>query len=194
MANKSKIILIGSGGHSEACIDVLEVEKRFKILGLVDTKKNNVLNKYKVIDKLTNLKKLRNKSRYALIAIGQIKSPALRIKIYQKLKKLNFNLPIIISPKAIISKFSRIEEGTIIMHGAYVGPNTQIGKNCIINTNAHIEHGCIIEDNCHISTSSVLNGNVKIGSGTFVGSGSIFKEDIKVPKNSFIKMGSIIKN
>ena len=36
MAYKKKIILVGSGGHAEACIDVIESEKKFKILGLVD--------------------------------------------------------------------------------------------------------------------------------------------------------------
>ena len=40
MAYKKKIILVGSGGHAEACIDVIESEKKkFKILGLVDIKK-----------------------------------------------------------------------------------------------------------------------------------------------------------
>ena len=43
MAYKKKIILVGSGGHAEACIDVIESEKKFKILGLVDIKKMNYL-------------------------------------------------------------------------------------------------------------------------------------------------------
>ena len=34
-----KIILIGAGGHCKSCIDVIEIQKKFKILGLVDNKK-----------------------------------------------------------------------------------------------------------------------------------------------------------
>ena len=64
MAYKKKIILVGSGGHAEACIDVIESEKKkFKILGLVDIKKNELFDKYKVISNLNdiqNLKKKRN--------------------------------------------------------------------------------------------------------------------------------------
>tara|TARA_B100002003_G_C13631547_1_gene322987 strand:- start:200 stop:349 length:150 start_codon:yes stop_codon:yes gene_type:complete len=31
-----EIFLIGSGGHARACIDVIECESRFKIIGLIE--------------------------------------------------------------------------------------------------------------------------------------------------------------
>ena len=31
-----KIILVGAGGHCRSCIDVIEQEGRFEILGIVD--------------------------------------------------------------------------------------------------------------------------------------------------------------
>jgi UDP-perosamine 4-acetyltransferase len=34
-----KIILIGAGGHCKSTIDVIEKEKKYKIVGLVDNKK-----------------------------------------------------------------------------------------------------------------------------------------------------------
>ena len=36
---KKKLILIGAGGHALSCIDVIEAEKKFKIIGLVDNSK-----------------------------------------------------------------------------------------------------------------------------------------------------------
>ena len=36
---KKNIILIGAGGHAKVCIDVIESEKKFKIVGLIDNKK-----------------------------------------------------------------------------------------------------------------------------------------------------------
>ena len=38
-----------------------------------------------------------------------------------------------------------------------------------------------------------INGDCKIGSGTFVGSGSVLLNNLKIKKNSFIKMGTIVK-
>ena len=193
MVNKKKLLLIGSGGHATACIDVVELEKKYEIVGLIDTKKNTTLKKYKVIGDMSDLIKLRKITKYIFISIGQIKTPKLRIGILKKIKDLGFTSVKIVSPLSYVSKHSSIGEGTIIMHGAYVGPNVKIGKNCIINTKSHIEHDSIIANNCHISTSVTVNGNVKIESGSFIGSNSVIKEGVIIKSSSFIKMGSVIK-
>ena len=62
------------------------------------------------------------------------------------------------------------------MHGAHIGPNVKIGRNCIINTFANIEHGSIIGNYCHISTRATINGKVIVGEGSFVGSKSVMKK------------------
>lgn len=192
MAYKKKIFVIGSGGHAEACIDVIEKQKKFQVIGLIDIKKKKLFGKYKVISNLDNLEKLKKRTKFVHIGIGQIKSPKLRIRIYKKFLKLGFKFPTIISPFAIISKYAKIGDGSIIMHGSHIGPNVKIGSNCIINNFANIEHGCSIDDNCHISTAAIVNGKVRIKEGSFIGSRSVLKESITLSKNSFIKMGSII--
>ena len=40
MYKKEPIILIGGGGHCKSCIDVLEQEGRFQIVGIIDVKEN----------------------------------------------------------------------------------------------------------------------------------------------------------
>ncbi len=193
MAYKKKIILVGSGGHAEACIDVIESEKKFKILGLVDIKKNELFDKYKVISNLNDIQNLKKKTKFVHIALGQIKSSKLRTELFKRFLKEGFKFPTIISPTAIISKYAKISDGTIVMHGAHIGPNVKIGRNCIINTFANIEHGSIIGNYCHISTRATINGKVIVGEGSFVGSKSVIRENLKISKNSFIKMGKIIK-
>ncbi len=193
--NKNSILLVGAGGHSEACIDVIERQKKYKIQGLIGIKneKNKlVLNRYKILGTDDDLIKLSKKIKNALVTVGQIKSADTRLKIFNKLKELKFNLPIIKSPHSILSKYSKIGDGTIIMHGAIVGPNVKIGKNCIINSNSLIEHGSTIGDNTHIATSVTINGNVKIGSNVFIGSGTTIKQKIIIGDNSIIEMGQMI--
>ena len=130
-------------------------------------------------------------SKNALITVGQIESNKIRVKIYNKLKQIGFNLPVIISPLAYVSKHSFIDEGTVVMHYALVNANTKIGKNCIINTKALIEHDCIVEDNCHISTASIINGGVIVKENSFVGSNATSKQSIEI--SGFIKAGSLAK-
>ena len=190
---KEKIVLIGGGGHCHSVIDVIEQENKYEIIGIVDTKENigkKVLD-YKIIACDDDLETIFLSCKNALITVGQIESNKIRVKIYNKLKEIGFNLPAIISPLAYVSKHSFIEEGTIIMHHALVNANTKIGKNCIINTKALIEHDCVIGDNCHISTASVLNGGVVVKENSFFGSNSTSKQSIEI--SGFVKAGSLAK-
>ena len=40
MIKNKKLILIGGGGHCKACIDVIELENKYKIMGILDSPKN----------------------------------------------------------------------------------------------------------------------------------------------------------
>ncbi len=191
----NKIILIGGGGHCKSVIDVIEQEAQFKIAGIIDKPEllgSNILG-YPVIGTDSDLESLANKYHNALITVGQIKSPLLRITLYDLAIKAGFVLPSIISPNAYISKHSKIGNGTVIMSNAIVNANTFIGDNCIINSKALIEHDCLISNHCHISTNAIINGGVKIGSNCFIGSNVTTKNNITIKKDSFIKAGSIVK-
>jgi sugar O-acyltransferase (sialic acid O-acetyltransferase NeuD family) len=190
-----EIILIGGGGHCKSVIDVIEHERRFKIVGIIDKPEligNTILN-YSVIGSDTDLKHLKKICPHALVTVGQIHSPALRIKLFDLATDAGFVLPSIISPRAYVSKHAIIGKGVVVMHDALINANTTIGDNCIINSKALIEHDSKILEHCHISTSVTINGGVTIGPGCFIGSGTTTRESIVIKKDSFIKAGSIVK-
>jgi len=190
---REPIILIGGGGHCKSVIDVIEQGNQFEIAGIIDTKElvgSEVLG-YKVLGSDEDLKDLRRQYKYALITVGQIKSPEIRIKLFEMLKSFGYKLPVLISPLAYVSKHATLGEGTVIMHHALINANVTIGQNCIINTKALIEHDAIIEDNCHISTGAIINGGVHVKAGIFYGSNATCKEYARV--SGFVKAGSVVK-
>lgn len=192
---KPSILLIGGGGHCKAVIDVIETEGSFQIAGIVDQKEllgQKVLG-YEVIGCDDDLEMLFGRFKYAIVTVGQIRSPDIRIRLFNQLKTIGYKIPSIISPRAYVSKHATINEGTIIMHDVLINANAAIGDNCIINTKALIEHDTIIGDHCHISTGTILNGNTKIGDCSFIGSNAVSKEGSCVEERTFIKAGSIIK-
>lgn len=191
-----KLLLVGAGGHANSCIDVIEGHQQFQIAGLIDSIESVGTKKfsYSVIGTDNDLNTLALTYKYAMVAVGQIKSASLRIQLYEKILAAGFELPSIISPLAYVSKHASLGAGTIVMHGAIVNAGAKIGKNCIINSKALVEHDAAVEDHCHISTGAILNGNVLVGEGSFVGSGSIIKHGIKLGMNSMIGMGSYIKH
>ena len=81
-----KIILIGAGGHAESCLDVINLTKKFKILGFIDKdkKKNIVINR--VLGDEIYIKRIKKKSFGLHISLGFIKSPKKRIKYLMSLK------------------------------------------------------------------------------------------------------------
>lgn len=193
--SKPQLILIGAGGHARACIDVIEQQGVYQIAGLVGNQSeiNVKCFGYSVIATDNDLAELRKDYDYAFVAVGQIKTADSRIEIYKKLVELDFKLPIIVSPRAYVSKFSSLKNGTIVMHDALVNAGAIIGANCIINTKALIEHDAVIEDHCHISTGAIINGAVLVKTGTFVGSNAVTKQAVHTKEFDFIKAGSVFK-
>jgi sugar O-acyltransferase (sialic acid O-acetyltransferase NeuD family) len=191
-----KILLIGAGGHARSCIDVLEEENQFEIAGLIE-KGESISNEslgYPVIGTDDDLKVLRQQYKNALITVGQIKIPKIRIKLYQLLKELDFTLPVIVSSQAYVSKHAQIGEGSIIMHGVIINANAKIGNNCIINNRALIEHDAIIGNHSHIATGAIVNGGVSVGSESFIGSGVVTKQYISIGNNCSVGAGVTLKS
>lgn len=187
-----EIIIIGSGGHALSCIDVIEKENKYKIAGIIDNKNNSKDIGFPIIGDDNNLEELRQKYKFAFIAIGFIKDVGPRIKLEKLLKKLDYSLPTIISPFSYISKNSNIDQGTIVMHGSIINSGVKIGKNCIINSRSLIEHGSKIGHDCHISTGAIINGDVEIGNQTFIGSGAVIKNGISISSKQIVRLGSVV--
>ena len=192
--NKKEIIIIGGGGHCKACIDVIELEGKYSIAGIIDIPEKvgqNVLG-YPIIASDKDLKEMVNKYDYFLITIGQIKSPSLRIGLFQQLKQYGKTLPVIVSPKAYVSEHAEVKEGTIVMHDVIVNVDSRVGNNCIINNKALIEHEVVIGNHCHISTASVLNGEVKVGNRCTIGSNSTVINGVAIADNVIVGASSLI--
>ena len=192
---KPDLILIGAGGHARACIDVIEQHGGYQIVGLIgmpDEIHDHHLG-YAVIGTDDDLPELTKTIPYALITVGQIKTPVHRIRLYQEVVALRFQLPTIIAPDAYVSGHATLGVGTIVMHGAIVNAGAKVGRNCIINTRALLEHDATVGDHCHVSTAAILNGAALIGMGTFVGSGCIIKEGASIGPGCLVGMGLAVR-
>lgn len=180
------LYLIGGGGHCKSCIDVIELEGKYQIKGIIDLedKVGSKILGYEIIGTDRELEKLKGSAEF-LITLGQIKSPSIREKYHQ----MDLKFAKVISPRAHVSKHAIVEAGTIIMHDSLVNAGAKIGKNCIINTKALIEHDAIIEDLCHISTGAIVNGDCTVREKTFIGSNTVLKQGQEITSGSVIGYG-----
>ena len=192
---KPKIVLVGAGGHCRSCIDVIEQDGRFEILGIVDREgsdgSDTVLG-YPRVGSDADLPALRKECGHALVTIGQIRSVAVRIRLFEDLKAAGFELPVIISPLAYVSRHARVGEGTVVMHQAVVNAAAKVGSNCILNTRCLVEHDARIGDHVHVSTGAVINGGSSVGNSSFLGSGATVIHGVTLPERSFVRAGKLV--
>lgn len=189
---KSKLILVGGGGHCKACIDVIESQGSYDIIGILEP--NNDITEvlgYPVVGSDEDIPRWAQQGVHFLITVGQIKTVKIRKNIDAQLKHCDANMATVISPLAYISKHASIGPGTIVMHGALVSASARVGRSCIINTKSLIEHDAVVEDYCHVSTAAVVNGGAVLKDGTFFGSNAVSKEYVETATNDFIKAGSL---
>lgn len=187
-----KIILVGGGGHCKVLVDIIESEGRFEIAGILDRNKDGVLG-IPVIGDDEDLQELFSSGiKNAAICVGGLSNPKVRERIYDNLKKIGFQLPVLKHPNSIVSKYAEIGEGTCIMAGAVINPCAKINEICVINTSAVIEHDCTLKCNVNVSPRAVVLGDVEIRENTLIGSGSIIKQGVKIGRNSMIGAGSLV--
>lgn len=191
---KRPLILIGGGGHCKSVIEVAE-SAGYEIKGILDMPDEvgkEVLPGHKVIGTDDEIPLYVEECDF-VITVGFIKNPALRIKLYNKVKTAGGRLATIIASTAHVSKYAELGEGTVIMHHAFVNAGAKIGDNCIINTFVNIEHDAVVGNQCHISTGTMVNGECKIGENCFIGSQSVCANCIEIASDIIVGAGSVVR-
>lgn len=191
--NQKNLILVGGGGHCKSVVDVAE-SAGYNILGILDMPEEvgkSVLN-YKVIGTDEEIPQYVDKAEF-VITVGFIKSPAIRIRIYNRIKEAGGKLATIVASTAHVSCYATLGEGTVVMHQAVVNAGAQIGVNCIINTFANIEHDAVVGEQCHISTGTMVNGDCKVGDRVFIGSQSVLANGIAIGEDIIVGAGSLVR-
>lgn len=189
-----QLVLIGGGGHCKACIEVIEQEKTYEIVGILDQPDlvgSDVLG-YPVIGTDDDILAYIQKGCHFLITVGQIKTALIRKKIFSFLVENGAIMATVISPIAHVSKHAKIGKGTIVMHHVTVNADAKVGNNCILNTGCCIEHDAFIGTHTHISTHAVVNGDVKIGDEVFVGSNATISSQITIGDEIIIGAGAVV--
>lgn len=190
----TSILLLGGGGHCRSVIDVIEQSSQFAVRGIVQRSEDGtdpVLG-YPVLGDDAALAELLADCPNALITVGQIRSASLRRRLYAQLQEHRACLPVLVSPRAYISRHAELGPGSVVLHGAIVNAAVQAGVNAIINTQALLEHEVKIGDHVHIATGARVNGGVQIGDGCFVGSGAILHQGVQIGADCVIAAGAIV--
>lgn len=185
------LIIVGAGGFGREvlqCVkDINRVRKRWEIKGFIDDNTNaldGIECDYSVIGTIRDWKPQSNEVFACAIA-----KPKIKEIVTEFLKGNGAVFDTIISPRAHLSDFVTIGEGTIIT-GNSIGPNVKLGAFTSIM-------GSMIGQESVIGDYSTTTGYANIvsaflGKRVFVGSHSVVMNNCTVGDDAFICVGSIV--
>jgi sugar O-acyltransferase (sialic acid O-acetyltransferase NeuD family) len=190
-----KLLIIGGGGHAKVVADVAIAQACYESIVFVD-------DQYPTLARVLDFPVLGTSSQLAeivareditsvFIAIGNNKK---RFALLQQCQSLGLNLPNLIHPSAVISRFAKLGNGILVMPNAVINCAAVINDGCIINTAAIIEHDCTLESAVHVSPNAALAGKVYIGQCSWIGIGAAIKEQVNVGQNVIVGAGSVVIN
>jgi acetyltransferase EpsM len=176
------IYLYGAGGHAKVIAEILERCGK-TVAGIFDD------DPAKTIWNFPNQKfpgSFNFSSDELILSIG---NNLVRKKIADV---VDANYHTAIHPSAIISSYSAIKEGSVVMGGALINADSHIGKHCIINSHASIDHDCILEDFVHVSPNATLCGGIFVGECTSIGAGAVIIPNKHIGCNVTIGAGAVV--
>jgi len=189
------ILIAGSAGHAKVVIETVELEGKYKIIGLLDKYRpigEETLG-YPILGDVLELASIASKydCRGILIAIGDNFA---RNKVLTEARASLPNVQLVnaIHPSANVSKRASIGKGVVIMAGVSVGPSSAVEDLCILNTNSSIDHDSSLKYCASMAPNSATGGHCTIGAFAAVGVGACLIHNVNVGEHSIIGAGATV--
>lgn len=193
---KTRLYLVGGGGHCLSCIEAIESAGSHAIAGIVDLPERigTEVAGYRVMASDADIPALaaQGDGPAFLVTLGQLNSCSARRGFFRLLDSLGADMPVMAASTARIARGAAVGKGTIVMQFAFVNAGASVGMNCIVNTRSLVEHDALIGDHCHLSTGAVVNGGARVGEGCLLGSGSILLQGVSIAPGTVVGAGSVV--
>jgi sugar O-acyltransferase (sialic acid O-acetyltransferase NeuD family) len=173
------MVLFGSGGHAKVIIDCL-LSLHKEVTGIFDDFPGEGL--FYDIPVLGNYNSSLYRDEEIIIAIGNNEAR------YKIAAKISHKAGIVIHPAAVLSRFTEIGEGTVMLAGSVLQAGSSAGKHCIINAGAVVDHDCLLHDFVHIGPNAIIGNNSRIGEGAVIGAGTVIKKNTIIPPHEKVNI------
>ena len=189
-----KIYILGVGHNTIVYVDLVEL-CGYEIVGLYhynDERVGENIHGIPIIDSNSNLFKEESlKGRNFAISVGDNK---MRKELADKIREKGGNIPNLIHPSSVVSKYASIGEGVVIHANAVVQADAEIKKDTVLSYNCSVSHNSSIGEACYLAFNSTIGAYVKIQENVLIGqSASIVSGKLEyVGANSIIGAGSVV--
>ncbi|MBW1710232.1 MAG: acetyltransferase [Deltaproteobacteria bacterium] len=115
-----------------------------------------------------------------------------RLELHEKLTQTGLTPVTAVHPSAVIAKDAVIGDGSQIMAGTIIGPEVEIGRQCIVNAKASVDHECVIGDGVEISPGATLCGMIRVGENAIISAGATVLPVVKIGADATVGAGAVV--
>jgi sugar O-acyltransferase (sialic acid O-acetyltransferase NeuD family) len=194
VTRKPKIAVFGAGGHAKVVVDVLAKMKRYEVVALLDDSAELHGTRrwgFPIWGGREQFPTLRKRGVTGLI-VG-LGDNRLRQSVYEDAAKAGIKMITAVHPSAQIGSRVRIGAGSLLVAGAVVNVDAEIGDDVIINTGATVDHDCRIGAHVHLSPGVHLAGGVTVGELTHIGIGAVVLPNVQVGRACIVGAGAVVR-
>ena len=190
-----RVVVLGCAGHARVVLEILESDKNFQVVGLLDKFKpiTTSVKGYQVIGSDEDLPALfaANICDGVFVAVGD---NWVRGQIVKRIKALLPQAKFVtaIHRSAQISRNVSIGAGTVIMAGVVVNTGCKIGDFCTLNTASSLDHDSTLKDFSSLAPGAVTGGTVEIGAFSAVAIGAVVSHAVKIGEHTVIGAGATV--
>ena len=182
----TNLLIIGCGGHSKVVTDIAESQGYSNI---------SYLNTFGGNDRFLGREVIHYEpSGYEdafFVAIGDNR---VRQRVTAKFLENNpgAKQPSLIHSSSVISRYSSIGKGVVVMPLCVINHSTQICDGVIINTRSSVDHDSNLCDFSSIAPGVSMGGNVWIGERSVVSIGATIKHGVRIGRDVVIGANSLV--
>lgn len=189
------LVILGAGGFARETLDVVDavnaVSPAWDVLGFI------VDAQYAQIGELVNEKPIlgdftwlaEHPKVHYVCGVG---APDIRYHMIRQAKAVGGRPATLVHPTAVLTRWVKIGEGTIITAGCILTNQIVVGDHVHINLDCTIGHDAILDDFVTLAPGVHVSGNVQLNEGAYIGTGANIVEKRVIGAWSIIGAGSTV--
>jgi len=187
------VLVIGSSGHAKVVIEIIEMQSKYQIAGIIDSskEKGDFFCGYPILGKVKDLTTIGGNIGQGIVAIGDNWT---RFKEAERiLEQLpTFEFVTAVHPSSEVSKKVKLGKGSVVMPGVIINSGSRVGEHTILNTRSSIDHDNRFGDFVSLAPGTTTGGNVQIGTFSAIGLGASIIHRITIGEHTVVGAGSTV--
>ena len=192
LMNKTRLLIVGAGGHGRSVAEAAELSGLFEVVGFLDESwsEGQAVQGSPIFGPVASMASHRGVCDQAIVAIG---NNAVREVLVQQLADAGFEIATVIHPRAFVSPRAVVCMGSAVMAGALVGIEARLGVGTILNCGAVVDHHARVEDFGHLGVNACMAGGTLLGRCAWMQAGSALGYGVSVPAGTILQPGAALQ-